>query len=169
MYISALLTVFTGFVFTFSNPQVKLGILSDVELQSQDFFYLLLPSPPILNKVWPYLNLNKAPSNKDSYTCIYWQHILITLLFIPSCPNPSPYELVPLLSSGFFPISWDINTWTPSWVLVMFPSNGTGCYNRGWTLLDGSCIPNHDQFDLHPIDASQQNVSVVPIGCPSSK
>ena len=64
-------------------------------------------------------------------------------------------------------ISCDTNPWIPTCVFIMVPSNGTGSFNRGWNLIDGSCIPNHDQVDPHLIYASQHNNFVSQIGRPS--
>ena len=88
-------------------------------------------------------------------------------------------QCIPSLSSSSILVSYtmilwflthiycDTNPWTPYWVLVMVPAHGTGYCDGGWTLLDGSCIPNHDQVDPHLIDASQHNNFVSQIGCPS--
>ena len=71
--------------------------------------------PPVISihlcccTVTKYPASNDVPSNKYSYPCISWIHILRTLLFIPSWPNESPhylpasYKLVLFLNQGSRP------------------------------------------------------------------
>ena len=110
-------------------------------------FNLLLPSPPIFHQVWPYSTLplviairiclckvskypvpNEVPLNKDSYPCISWRYIWITLLFIPSFPNsshhylPYPYKLGTLWSYGschIYPVipTHELNSYYWLWLL----------------------------------------------------
>ena len=62
-------------------------------------------------------------------------------------------------------ISCGTNPWTTSWLLVMVLAHGTGSCKRGGKFLDASCTPTMIRFTPR---ASQHNVSVGPIGRPSS-
>ena len=66
----------------------------------------LITIPTCISMASNYPASNEVPSNKDSYPCISWWHILRTLLLIPSWTNASPhylpdtYELVLFLNQG---------------------------------------------------------------------
>ena len=49
-------------------------------------------------------------------------------------------------------LSCNTNPWTTSWVLETVPDHSTGDWDGGWTFIDLSYIPNHDQVDSHIMD-----------------